>query len=49
MRICYIVAMVAEAKPFIKIYGMNEAERFFNPLPCRMYEAKVNGNELYVY
>ena len=48
MKICYIVAMVAEAKPFIERYGMSEAEGFFSPLPCRLYEAKVNGNELYV-
>lgn len=48
MKICYVVAMVAEAKPFIARYGMTEAEDFFAPLPCRLYEAKVNENELYV-
>ena len=48
MKICYIVAMVAEAKPFIERYGMSEVENFFAPLPCRLYEAKVNESELYV-
>lgn len=46
--ICYIVAMVAEAQPFIERYGMKEVEGFFAPLPCRMFEAKVNGRTLYV-
>ncbi|MCH5175840.1 MAG: hypothetical protein J1F40_08130 [Prevotellaceae bacterium] len=48
MKICYIVAMVAEAKPFIERYGMKEKPGFFSPLPCRMYEAKVGESELYV-
>lgn len=48
MKICYIVAMVAEAKPFIEHYEMSEVEGAFSPLPCRLYEAKVGENELYV-
>lgn len=48
MKICYIVAMVAEAKPFIERYQMTEAKDFFYPLPCRLYEAQVGGSELYV-
>lgn len=48
MKICYIVAMVAEAKPFIERYQMTEAKDFFSPLPCRLYEAQVGGSELYV-
>lgn len=43
MRICYVVAMVAEAKPFIERYGIKEVERFFAPLPCLLYEGNVNG------
>lgn len=43
MRICYVVAMVAEAKPFIERYGIEEVKDFFAPLPCRLYEGKVNG------
>ena len=48
MKICYVVAMVAEARPFIERYGMREMDGFFSPLPCRLYEAKVNDSELYV-
>ena len=43
MRICYVVAMVAEAKPFIERYGIKEVEGFFAPLPCLLYEGYVNG------
>lgn len=48
MKICYVVAMEAEAKPFIERYGMLEVAEFFAPLPCRLYEAEVNGESLYV-
>lgn len=40
--------MVAEAKPFIERYGMSEVVGGFGPLPLRLYEAMVNGHELYV-
>lgn len=43
MIICYIVAMVAEAKPFIEKYGMHKAENFFSPLPCQLYSADLAG------
>ncbi len=46
--ICYIVAMVAEVKPFIDEYGLRKAEGFFAPLPCMLYEGEVNGARLYV-
>lgn len=47
--ICYVVAMVAEAKPFIEQYGMKEKEGFFAPLPCMLYEGELeNGKKLYV-
>lgn len=45
-KICYIVAMQAEAQPFIDHYGVKEAEDFFAPLPCKLYKAGVNGAEL---
>ena len=33
--------MVAEAKPFIERYGIEEVKDFFAPLPCLLYEGKV--------
>ena len=48
MKICYIVAMVAEAQPFIERYGIQKVEGFFAPLPCQLYEGDVNGTTLYV-
>lgn len=48
MKVCYVVAMVAEAKPFIERYGIKEVEGFFAPLPCRLYEGEVNGMTLNV-
>lgn len=45
-RICYVVAMQAEAQPFIEHYGVKEVEGFFAPLPCKLYKAQVNGAEL---
>ena len=47
-KICYIVAMEAEAQPFIQRYKMHKAEDFFSPLPCALYTAEVNGCTLYV-
>ena len=46
MRICYVVAMVAEAQPFIERYGIQLVENFFSPLPCQLYEGEVNGATL---
>ena len=34
MNILYIVAMQAEAQPFIDHYGVKEVVDFFSPLPC---------------
>ncbi|MBR6203431.1 MAG: hypothetical protein IKQ62_10540 [Bacteroidaceae bacterium] len=42
-RICYVVAMVAEAKPFIERYHIQEVKGFFAPLPCLLYEGEVDG------
>lgn len=38
MHICYIIAMESEAKPFILRFGMKEIEKFFSPLPCRLFQ-----------
>lgn len=48
MKICYIVAMRAEAKPFIDHYNVALQEDFFAPLPCLCYKAEVAGVELYI-
>lgn len=47
-KICYIVAMEAEARPFIEAYNIRLLPDFFAPLPCQLYEAEVNGSWLYV-
>mgnify|MGYP002857282410 CR=1 FL=1 len=46
--ICYIVAMMAEASPFIEEYGLREKKDFFAPLPCALYEGEVKGMRLCV-
>ena len=48
MKICYIVAMRAEARPFIEHFGVELQEGFFAPLPCLCYKTQVNDSELYV-
>lgn len=48
MTLCYIVAMRAEAQPFIEEYGLELKENFFAPLPCMLYEGEVNGSRLCV-
>lgn len=40
-NIVYIVAMQAEAQPFIDAFGIEEVPDFFAPLPCRLYSAEV--------
>lgn len=48
-RICYIVAMRAEAKPFIEHFGVKRQDGFFAPLPCQLYKAVLDGGtELFV-
>ncbi len=41
MTITYIIAMQAEAEPFIEHYGVEEVANFFAPLPCRLYRATL--------
>lgn len=48
-NIVYIVAMQAEAQPFIDAFGIQEVEDFFAPLPCRLYSTEVSpGKKLHV-
>lgn len=47
--ILYIVAMQAEAQPFIDAFGIVEQPNFFAPLPCRLYSTDFeNGTKLHV-
>lgn len=48
MTICYIVAMRAEAQPFIELFGVELQKDFFAPLPVICYKGQVNGHDLYV-
>lgn len=41
MTICYVIAMQAEAQPFIDAFGIEEVQDFFAPLPCRLYQATL--------
>lgn len=43
MNITYIIAMQAEAQPFIEHYGVKEVPGFFSPLPCRLYRTDIAG------
>ena len=45
MKICYIVAMEAEATPFIEKYGVEKIEDFFMPLPCLLYQKQVTEKD----
>lgn len=39
--ILYIVAMQAEAQPFIDEFNIQEEEGFFAPLPCKLYSTQL--------
>ncbi|MEE0871749.1 MAG: hypothetical protein U0L52_10345, partial [Bacteroidaceae bacterium] len=43
MNILYIIAMQAEAQPFIEHYGVQEVPDFFAPLPCKLYRTSIEG------
>lgn len=47
-KICYIIAMRAEARPLTEHFGLKLQEDFFHPLPCRLYAGTAGGSELYV-
>ena len=38
MKICYIIALHAEAQPLIDHYRMKKVEEAFPPLPCELYQ-----------
>ena len=44
MNILYIIAMQAEAQPFIEHYGVEEVNNFFYPLPCKLYRTTITNN-----
>lgn len=44
MNITYIIAMQAEAQPFIEHFGVKELHGFFSPLPCKLYSSDIAGN-----
>ena len=48
MNICFVVAMQAEAQPFIDKFGVEEVKDFFAPLPCKLYRAELEGTTLHV-
>ena len=48
MKVCYIVAMRAEAQPFIEHYGVKPLDGFFAPLPCLCYHASIQDSDLYI-
>lgn len=45
MNILYIIAMQAEAQPFIEHYGVTEVKDFFSPLPCKLYQTDIVGKD----
>lgn len=45
MNITYIIAMQAEAQPFIEHYGVKEVPGFFAPLPCKLYTTDIAGKD----
>ena len=47
-HICYIIAMQAEAQPFIEEFQMEEVIGFFSPYPFRLYQGEVDGSRLSV-
>lgn len=49
MNIAFVVAMMAEAQPFIDNFGVREVPDFFSPLPCKLYRARLDAEtELHV-
>lgn len=49
MKLCYIVAMEAEAQPFIEKYGVEKVEGAFSPLPCLLYQKALSEKDtLYI-
>ena len=38
MKICYIIALHAEAAPLIKYFNLKLVDDVFSPLPCKLYQ-----------
>ena len=47
-KICYIIAMRAEAQPLTEHFALRHAPDFFAPLPCQLYRGTVGEAEIYV-
>lgn len=45
-KICFIIAMHAEAQPLIERYGLQHIQDFFGDLPTELYRGVINGKEL---
>jgi nucleoside phosphorylase len=45
-KICFIIAMKAEAKPLIERFGLQQIEWYFGSLPTQLYSGIINGKEL---
>jgi nucleoside phosphorylase len=45
-KICFIIAMMAEAKPLIERFGLQQIEWYFGEMPTRLYSGIINGKEL---
>ena len=47
-KICFIIAMEAEARPLIERFGLQLIEGYFGHLPTLLYSGLLNGKELNV-
>lgn len=47
-RLCYIIAMRAEAQPLIERLALRAVPGFFTPLPCLLYRGSVGGCGIFV-
>ena len=45
-KICFIIAMKAEAKPLIERYGLQNIEGFFGEVPTELFQGIISGKEL---
>ena len=45
-KICFIMAMQAEARPLIERYGLQNIEGFFGEVPTELYQGIIAGKEI---
>lgn len=45
-KICFIIAMQAEAQPLIERYGLQNIEGYFGEVPTELYSGIIAGKEL---